>query len=195
MISEALLFSTVTGHRKRQFELHRRQTNSLSFSKFINPRSTYNMTHSRPHRCIQGGHGGLQSHNHGKTYNKLFHELGDTPLWPMSEKHFRPRSRWRTPRAPLNNLTQSYARKNTFKTRYKNYNLTISCATTKNPYALGGTPSDRRRRATPSPGAVKGSPSSITQTLYRLPQMHKEKYAANYKQNFYTVAFTSKRTL
>ena len=85
------------------------------------------------------------------------------------------------PRAPLNNLIRSYARKNTFKTRYKNYNLTSSCATTKNPYALGGTPSDRRRRATPSPGAVKGPPSSITQTLYRLPQMRKEKYAANYK--------------
>ena len=31
----------VTGHRKRQFELHRRQTNSLSFSKFI--KSSFNL--------------------------------------------------------------------------------------------------------------------------------------------------------
>ena len=130
-----------------------------------------------------------------KTYNKLFHEPGDTPLWPMGEKRSRPRSRWRTPRAPLNNLIRSYARKNTFKTRYNNYNFTSSCATIKNPYALGGTPSDRRRRATSSPRAVKGAPSSITQTLYRLPQMRKEKYATKLQIKLYKVAFTSKRTL
>ena len=111
----------VTGHRKRQFELHRRQTNSLSFSKFVNPHSTYNnMTHSRP---VTGAFkGAMVVYNRTimeKTCNKLFHELGDTPLWPMGEKRSRPRSRWRTPRAPLNNLIRSYARKNTFKTRYK----------------------------------------------------------------------------
>ena len=72
----------VTGHRKRQFELHRRQTNSLSFSKFIDPRSTYNnMTHSRPHRCIQGGYGGLQSYNYGKNLQQTISRArGHPPL-------------------------------------------------------------------------------------------------------------------
>ena len=130
-----------------------------------------------------------------KIYNKLFHELRDTPSGRWGEKRSRPRSRWRTPRAPLNNLTRSYARKNTFKTRYNNYNFTSSCATIKNPYALGGTPSDRRRRAIPSPGAVKGAPSFTTQTLYRLPQMRKGKYTTKITNKLYKVAFTSKRTL
>ena len=77
-----MLLPSVTGHRKRQFELHRRQTNSLSFSKFINPRSTYNnMTHSRPHRCIQGGHGGLQSYNYGKNLQQTISRVrGHPPL-------------------------------------------------------------------------------------------------------------------
>ena len=47
----------------------------------------------------------------------------------------------------------------------------------KIPTRSGGTPSDSRRRATPSPGAVKGLPE-----LYYINSiMSKEKYATNYK--------------
>ena len=130
-----------------------------------------------------------------KFTTNYFTSSGTPPSGRWGEKRSRPRSRWRTPRAPLNNLTRSYARKNTFKTRYNNYNFTSSCATIKNPYALGGTPSDCRRRATPSPGAVKGAPSFTTQTLYRLPQMRKGKYTTKITNKLYKVAFMSKRTL
>ena len=81
-------------------------------------------------------------------------------------------------------LEQSYTtlrKKKYIQNKVQNYNLQTIAQQIKNPYALGGTPSDSRKGAAPSPGAVKGPPSSITQTLYRLPQMRKEKYATNYK--------------
>ena len=125
-----------------------------------------------------------------KSYNKLFHELGDTPLWPMGREALQAQE-------PLEDAPSSHEQSYTIlrKKKYINYNFTSSCATIKNPYALGGTHSDRRRRATPSPGAVKGALSSITQTLYRLPQMRKGKHATKITSKLYKVAFTSKRTL
>ena len=56
---------------------------------------------------------------YGKIYNKLFHELGDTPLGRWARSAPGPVIDRRTPRAPLNNFTQSYARKY-IQTRYNN---------------------------------------------------------------------------
>ena len=104
------------------------------------------------------------------------------PPAERGEKRSRPRSRWRTLRTHLNNLTRSYARKNTFKTRYNNYIFTRSCATIKYPYALGGTPSDRRKRAIPSPGAVKGAPSfHHTNSIQTTSNAQGKIYYKNYK--------------
>ena len=117
---------TVTGHCKRQFELHRRQTNSLFFlSLLILVQSTTTwctvvLTGAFKRAMVVYNRTIME-----KTCNKLFHELRDTPLWPMGEKHSRPRSRWRTPRAPLNNLIRSYLtqEKTHAKQGTKNYNL------------------------------------------------------------------------
>ena len=92
-------------------------------------------------------------------YNKLFHELGDTSPGRWARNAPGPVIDWGTPRAPLNNLTQSYA----FKRGTTTYNFTRGCATMKYFHVLGETLSDRRSRAMPSPGAVKGAPSFTIQ--------------------------------
>ena len=41
LIVKCPTLNRVTGHHKQQIELHREQTNTVSFSKFIDPRLTY----------------------------------------------------------------------------------------------------------------------------------------------------------
>ena len=130
---------------------------------------------------------------YGKLYNKLFHELGDTPLGWWARSAPGPVIVWRTPRAPLNNLTQSYARK--YIQRGTTYNFTRGCATIKHFYVLGETLSDRQSRAMPSPGVVKGAPSFTIQNTIQTTSNVQGNYTTKTTNRFYKTIFTSKISL
>ena len=73
---------------------------------------------------------------YGKIITNYFTSSGTSPSADGWEMPPGPVIDWRTPRAPLNNFTQSYARKY-IQTRYNNLQFTRGCATIKYFHVLG----------------------------------------------------------
>ena len=100
---------------------------------------------------------------YGKIYNKLFYELGDTPPRPMGEKRSRPSNRSEDAPSSFEQFYTILHKEIHSKRGTTTYKFTIGCATIKYFHVLGKTLSDRRSRAMPSLGVVKGAPSFTIQ--------------------------------
>ena len=111
---------------------------------------------------------------YGKIHNKPFYELGDTPLGRWARNAPGPVIDRRTPRAPLNNLTQPHARKYTH-TRHNNLqihdrlrNSKIFSRARENPPPTAGVEPRQVRESSRAPRA------SPHKTPHKPPPMHKE---------------------
>ena len=103
-ISKYALYESVNGHRKQQLSHTENQEDTVSFSNFIDARSTYNK------RCMAVLTGALRTVKGNiiaqfyKRFYKLPYELGGTPFGQWARSAPGPAINQGTPRAPSNNL-------------------------------------------------------------------------------------------